>query len=241
MKTIESARKALNPSNRKNTLREFDVLQLTHYHNINNAKIVGLFQKGDTSKWPFTLKFISKTDSNVTYTYTMGRHLAGAILDIVEQEPIACFHPLNSSATGGGQKTGKKIKQFTALNKELYNAINIVIISKKIKEPDGLFFTLLSELRAHPDHDRYTSKIVRFNNALNPKKWGNQPMGVQDLLSQLRLEGLDLKPYSFPLIEKILNEKGKVSFLGVTPPETLLIKPEAKPTTTSKFFTPPGN
>lgn len=219
MDTLKNARKALNINNRAHTLQGFDVLQLTHYHNINGAKIMGLFNKGDTAQWPFVLKFKAKHGPDVGFTYTMGKHLAHKILEIAKQNPIACFDPLKATTITKETRNndGTEKKKFTDLNEELHKAINIFLIAKKIKEPKGLFFDLLSELRSYPSRDRHPEKIIRFNKALQSKEWKPSPLGLQDVMQQLRKEHPSLQSYNFPLMERLLAEKGETSFLGATP------------------------
>src|SRR5690606_21357995 len=123
-------------------------------------------------------ELIDKKDENSRQSYVVGCTVADSLFRLTGQKAIPLFHPFSSDAkkspssqSSTGPPATKDKKPRTALNEELYQALNIVLSIYGYNRPDGLFATLLVEVRdKFPSHDVREFKIRNFDKAL--KKFG---------------------------------------------------------------------
>lgn len=199
---------------RAETARRFHVSQRAHYINLSNKPVKGLFR--DDLKEVYFIELTDKTDPQNAHTHVVGYHVAESLFKLAGQKPLPLFDPLKSSR--GGKATGdrdapdvdnRKSKQRTALNEEVYRAVNIFLSAHGISNPDRIFGMILTQVQDYPDRDIFDSKVKGFNTAI--KRFGKNPKKLHKIIADLKKKHPELRDFSFPLMEKIL---GADSYLG---------------------------
>lgn len=190
---------------REEIAKNFTVVQIAHYMNLSEKPVKSVFR--DDLQEVFIIELIDKKDENSRQSYVVGCTIADSLFRLTGQKAIPLFHPFSSEAKKSSSSKAlstqaiKSGKPRTALNEELYQALNIVLSIYGYNRPDGLFARLLVEVRDQfPNYDVKEFKIRNFDKAL--KKFNRT---LYDLIADLKKRHPDLRDFSFPLMEEILG------------------------------------
>ena len=196
---------------REEIAKNFSVVQIAHYINLSEKPVKSVFR--DDLQEVFIIELVDKKDENIRQSYVVGSTVADSLFRLTDQKAIPLFHPFLSdtkksppSKSSPGPAATNSGKPRTALNEELYQALNIVLSIYGYNRPDGLFARLLVEVRDQfPNYDVKEFKIRNFDKAL--KKFNRT---LYDLIADLKKRHPDLRSFSFPLMEEILGPESSI-------------------------------
>lgn len=194
---------------REEIARSYDIVQIAHYVNLGKKPVKSVFR--DDLQEVYKIELVNKKDEKERQSYVVGCTVANSLFRLTNQKAIPLFHPFKDLKKSAASKSipgmgVKADKLRTPLNEELYQALNLVLSIYGYKRPDGLFATLLVDVRdKFPHHDVYAYKIRKFDKAL--KKFGRT---LYDLIGDLKKRYPDLRNFSFPLMEQILGPDSSI-------------------------------
>ncbi|WML37983.1 hypothetical protein RCG19_12065 [Neobacillus sp. OS1-2] len=163
------------------------------------------------------------TDSYYCFTYKnknvqtkgsffCGTHAANHFLTLLGKQPLPLFNPLRSSIGSSGQQsvsTTHKSKWDPAA-KELYNAINLLIIVWNTNI-NSILADIRDNLEKYPSRTPFISKIKALNTIISKDFKGRT---LQVMISELRKNNPELRSFSFSHLDLILSSEGVSSYFN---------------------------
>lgn len=154
------------------------------------------------SYYCFTYK--RKNSNEPIKSFFSGSHASNHFLKLVELEPLVCFNPLkieNSSNPIGGKGGNLKNEKWNSTAKELYNAINLLIVFWGIA-PLGPLLDIKIKLEKYYYKEPFDSTIKSINTIISKSnKCNTMPL----IIASLEEFGI-IKKYLFERINLRLDE-----------------------------------
>lgn len=142
-----------------------------------------------------------------------GDHAAEDFLSLTGENQIPLFDPIRNIGAGAnesrGNQGGSVRRQWDGTAKQLYDAINLLVICWNII-PGGKLSEIKSNLDAYYFSEPFAWKIKLVNNILS-KDARNRTL--QEMIAELR-EKNNIRDYSFDSLNEILSEEGEDSYFG---------------------------
>ncbi|MEL7464883.1 MAG: hypothetical protein AAFN79_12490 [Pseudomonadota bacterium] len=166
---------------------------------------------GHETTTPYEIR-LSKKDGTEIGVFLTGSHSGEALIDAAGLRRPLFVDPLRPSAAvssgpkGGGGGGGARGSALTRLNREVYVAIDLILIAWNKREADGLFAALLSQINSWPDRDLFASRIKPLNSALRNSK--THMRNILWLAAKRYENDGELRDIDFPLIRSKLAGEG---------------------------------
>lgn len=137
-------------------------------------------------------------------SFFCGYRAAKHFLDLLDEKPIKLFNPLTSESTssnsGSSTRKTKEAKKWDPLTKQLYNALNILIIFWDVA-PYGAILDIKEKLNKYYYKEPFDSQIKAVNKILSKDASDRKLVDMIDILSSKNT----MKSYGFDLISKRLE------------------------------------
>ena len=195
---------------RTKTAELYYVRAINHLKLLPGQRVFG--ECGDLTERCYVLELCRK-ETGLKKIYNVGYRVAEDLLDKTGQPYLPVFDLLKSENGGSGREGRGRgrgvsnVERLSPLNREFFNAINIVLIAWKVEEPGDLFKDCLAYLNSCPGLDTKEGFILKFNSAIS--KDGKQRTLTQ-MLEDVRKEYGDVRNFTFPLMHAILGDKSRM-------------------------------
>ncbi|MCM3707904.1 hypothetical protein M3205_19745 [Cytobacillus firmus] len=197
-------------SNRQKIINDYDLRAVAHV-----KLLIGQTKKSCTgdlltdSYYCFTYK----NKMNQTQgSFFCGTYAANHFLTLMGKQPLPLFNPLSSTAGSTGQKSGTSNNKsnWDPAAKELYNAINLLIIAWNTNIKSFLA-DIRDNLERYPSQKPFISKIKSVNTIISKD---SKKRTLQMMISELRENNPDLRGFSFNHLDSLLSSEGVKSYFN---------------------------
>jgi hypothetical protein len=187
----------------------YDIKPIAHIKLLDNQRKVSC--TGDElidRYYCFAYKY--KCELEFNNSFICGSHASKHFLNLLNHEPLNEFNPLKVDGNGrcGTNGTGAMNSKWDSFSKELYNAINILLVYWD-KPPSGPILDIKLKLEKYYYKKPFDSTIKSVNTIV---KKGASGHTLNEVVQKLK-ESNDIKEYSFKNIENRLNELNVESFI----------------------------
>lgn len=147
-------------------------------------------------------------------SFCVGYDCANQFLQLIDYAPLQLFNPFQASpgrgsGTGTGGKGGHQ-QPIAPLNKELKDAIHIICSAWGGRAPKGSFRSFLEYINTNPARPTKAFAITNFNQAVGKDAKGRT---LTQIIQDLRLNNPNLRNFTFPLMEQVLQDENCTSNL----------------------------
>ena len=196
-----------DPKNRIGLISRFKIEPLLISELLNNKIHHGCC--GPIKTWVYTFSYKEKSNSSNDGLFYTGKGCGeDFILLLNAQRPIS-FSSKSSIQTGKVSTTlgtsSKFTKNFTSLNQEVYNSLNILII--EYGSIDNAIKSLLEILLSEP-HKNLSDGAIKFLNGVVKKRTKSN---LSHVINAMKIKHTNFRSFSFPLINDCLSRQGQVS------------------------------
>jgi len=204
--SIKGARYFFGELARAHTIKTCRIEPLRRFR-VPGGTVIGAC--GHETTIPYEIRLIRKSDEADLDVFLTGAHSAEALIDAAGlRRPVFVdpLQPQGGTGHGRGGGSGSRQTSLTRLNREVYIAIDLIMVAWNQREATGLFAALLSQLNQWPDRDLYPIRIRPLNTALRNRK---TTMRMILWLAAKRYEkDGKMRDIDFPLIRSCLAADG---------------------------------
>ena len=155
----------------------------------------------------YIFECVHKLDPNIKDTIICGNGAGEHFLQLINIKSPPLFDPLKSHGMGskgkGGNTEGSQIEKWNEVAKQLYFAIQWVIICWNII-PKGPIIDIKDKIEKFRENEPYLSEIKSVNTMISKDY---RKRSLTEMIGEFRKEN-DLKDYDFKLLSQKLEEKG---------------------------------
>ena len=152
----------------------------------------------------FSYRVKGKPETQLKSFYC-GSHASRHFLELLGLDPLPCFNPLEGVPTGGQTRgSGNQHNNgdnWNATMKELYNALNLLIVYWDIS-PKGAMLELKLKIEQYKYAEPFDSIVKAVNTIISKDSNGYK---MQEIIDVMR-EGNTIKNYSFERVNERLVE-----------------------------------
>jgi hypothetical protein len=200
-------------------IEKYNIKPIIHTKILNGQALNGCCR--DEIKDSYYQFVLEEENSKDRYYIVVGKHCADRFIDLGNLEKLSLFNPFQN--IGGDNKSGKKDTKgnsedgnqsnaMTPLNKELYQAINLLLIYWGGKPPYGKLEEILQYLRKNPTLNTQSWAIEKFNDILG-KDATNKTLC--EMIEYFKRDN-PLIEFSFLNLDKVLeNSQQKSNITGI--------------------------
>ncbi|ASF41336.1 hypothetical protein CEH05_20065 [Halobacillus halophilus] len=127
-------------------------------------------------------------------------------------KPLSIFDPLSSSYSNSSRTVSRPLNhsknEWNPEAKELYNAINLLVIYWGNRPLDDFLAEFLADLRKYKNYQPYFKRVKSVNTILKNKK-----KSTKDILDILKVDNPNIRSFSFCNLKKRLEDNGLTSYL----------------------------
>ena len=146
-------------------------------------------------------------------TFFCGRHAANHFLNLLGVKSPPLFNPLAGNGEKENSRTsvasGTSPKKWNPISKQLYEAINILLITWDVV-PYGPLLDIKKGLEKYYYGEPYLSKIEKVNWIISHDPKGRS---IQEMISELRQEN-SIRKFDFSLLNSALGKNETKSWFG---------------------------
>lgn len=218
-KLIEYTDSCRCDNKKKEIIEKYNIQPIIHTRILNGQTFNGCCK--DEIKDSYYQFILEEKNSKDRYYIVVGKHCADRFIDIGNLENPPLFNPLQNIGgdsksgtknTKGNGKEGNQSNVMTPLNKELYQAIHLLLIYWGGKPPYGKLEEILQYLRKNPTLDTQSWAIQKFNNILGKDATNKTLCEMIEYFSRDN----QLIEFSFSNLEKVLEDnKQKSNITGI--------------------------
>ena len=210
--SVEGARFFRGGATRAATVAGYAVEPLRRFR-VPNGAVIGAC--GHETTTPYEIR-ISKKNGEEVGVFLTGSYSAEKLIDLAGLRRPVFIDPLKPSAAltksgvggggGGGGGQGGGAPSMTRLNREVYEAINLILIAWGRERAEGLFLDLLSQINRWGDRDLFAWRIEKMNTAIRNR--GFTMKKILWLASKKYEHDGELRDIDFQLIRSALAGHG---------------------------------
>lgn len=203
--------KCRGQKNRQKIIEDYELRAVAHVKLLQGqTKISCTGDNLTDSYYCFTYK---KKNSSAKGTFLCGTHAANHFLKLMGTQPLPLFNPLSSSSLSTRTQDGNSSSQTSKWNpaaKELYNAINLLIISWNTNIKSFLA-DIRDNLEKYPTQIPSLSKVKTVNTIISKDIKGRT---LQSMISELRQQNPELRTFSFTHLDCLLSTENIKSYFN---------------------------
>ncbi len=206
--SIRGARYFFGEAARARTLETCIVEPLRRFR-VPGGAVIGAC--GHETRTPYEIRLTRKSDDKDLGIFLTGAHSGEALIDGAGLRRPVFVDPLapaigTGTRSGGGGGGERRAAPLTRLNREVYVAIDLILVAWNKPEADGLFAALLKQINHWGDRDLYPARIRPLNTALQNRKTNMRT--ILWLAAKRYTKDGTLRDIDFPLIRARLAADG---------------------------------